>query len=157
MIRKAKKIVQELIKTHNTKDPEILCKKLGVVLLYRDLGKIKGLFRKENGTNFIVINEKYSKFLQKLILLHEIGHMVLKHKRIREEQIMSIKDFTNFKNRQEREANAFVIEFLCTNLQDVLKDICNFQDRKIFKKLLAFRRREIDKKSIRKLMGENKL
>ena len=34
--------IKNLIKKYNTSDPAILCKKLGIIVLYDDLGYLKG-------------------------------------------------------------------------------------------------------------------
>lgn len=71
--------VKNLVKKYKTRNPYKICKKMGINLSFEDLGKIKGYSRHFSGLDFIVINKDLSEFLKYIVLLHELGHIVLKH------------------------------------------------------------------------------
>lgn len=71
--------VKNLVKKYKTRNPYKICKKMGINLSFEDLGKIKGYSRHFLGLDFIVINKDLSDFLKCVVLLHELGHIVLKH------------------------------------------------------------------------------
>lgn len=72
-----KKLVDELIKKHDTRDPEIIASNLGIQVLYEELGKINGYFNIILDVPFIHINQSLSKEKQLFTLAHELGHAIL--------------------------------------------------------------------------------
>lgn len=127
--------VKNLIKKHGTKNPFEICKKLGIRVIYFDLGEIKGYHTKALRVNFIFINSRMSHFLQFLALLHELGHVVLKHS---SKNISFMKDHIfNFSNSLENEANLFMIEFL-SFLEELDFDITD-EERKILNKAMQLK------------------
>jgi len=72
-----KELVDQLIKEHETRDPEIIAKNLGIQVLYEELGKINGYFNIVLDIPFIHINQNLSKERQLFILAHELGHALL--------------------------------------------------------------------------------
>lgn len=71
--------VKNLIKKYGTANPYKICEKMGIIINFENLGKIKGYSRHFLGFDFIVINKNLSEFLKSAVLIHELGHIVLKH------------------------------------------------------------------------------
>ena len=62
------------------------------------------------GVSLIIINNNLSELMTVIVLLHELGHAILKHPT---KDISFMKDnFFGFSNRLENEANLFLAEFL---------------------------------------------
>lgn len=72
-----KELVDQLIKVHETRDPEVIAKNLGIHILYEELGKINGFFNIVLGIPFIHINQNLSEEKQAFTLAHELGHAIL--------------------------------------------------------------------------------
>lgn len=72
-----KKIVDELIKKHESRDPEVIAKNLGIQVLYEELGKINGYFNIILGVPFIHINQNLSSEKRTFVLAHELAHAIL--------------------------------------------------------------------------------
>ena len=102
--------VKNLIEKYRTKNPFEICKKAGIEILYQDLGEIKGFHVRNVGVSLIIINSKLSELMMIIVLLHELGHAVLKHPT---KDISFMKDnFFGYSNQLENEANLFLSEFL---------------------------------------------
>lgn len=115
--------VKKLVKKWGTKNPYKLCKYLKIEILYMDLGKIKGIYKKTLTNKFIVINENLSEFCQMIVLAHELGHALLHHSK----EIQTLKDydlFPKYNNQIEIEANTFAAELLSDeNIDDYEYDL----------------------------------
>lgn len=115
--------VKNLVKKWGTKNPYKLCKYLKIEILYMDLGKIKGIYKKTLTNKFIVINENLSEFCQMIVLAHELGHALLHHSK----EIKTLKDydlFPKYNNQIEIEANTFAAELLSDeNIDDYEYDL----------------------------------
>lgn len=77
MKRDIPRIVRRLMKKHGTRNPFKLCEQLGIVIILKDLGKLKGLFKKILGKKVIFLNENLDEFSMYVVLAHELGHAVL--------------------------------------------------------------------------------
>ena len=102
--------VRNLIEKYRTKNPFKICERAGIEILYQDLGEIKGFHVRNVGVSLIIINSRLSELMMIIVLLHELGHAILKHPT---KDISFMKDnFFGFSNRLENEANLFLAEFL---------------------------------------------
>lgn len=101
--------VKNLIKKHGTSDPSTLCRKLGIIVLYDDLGYLKGYYKHPRGRKIIVINSLLSKFAQVIVLAHELGHAVL-HSNSTAAYLHNNVRFQD--SIMENEANKFAAELL---------------------------------------------
>ena len=112
--------VKNLIEKYRTKNPFEICKRAGIEILYQDLGEIKGFHVRNVGVSLIIINSKLSELMMIIVLLHELGHAVLKHPT---KDISFMKDnFFGYSNQLENEANLFLAEFLFNYVP--LEDYC---------------------------------
>jgi len=70
-------IVLRLMKKYNTNDPFKLAKKLNIVIVYHELGKVYGYYRSYKRTKIIHINNNLSIEEQIVVCAHELGHAIL--------------------------------------------------------------------------------
>ena len=131
--------IKNLIKKYNTSDPAILCKKLGIIVLYNDLGDLKGYYKHPRGRKIIVINSLLSKFAQVIVLAHELGHAVL-HSNSTAAYLHNNVRFHD--SIMENEANKFAAELLA-NYEDhtdyYYENMTEYEhDRKLLEKLKSY-------------------
>ena len=117
--------VRETVKKYDETDPVRLAKAMNIYLRFDHLGTapgcIKGFFAIISRIKHITINYDLPEELQKVILAHEIGHVVL-HKK--EAQMSAFHELELFDNvdQKEYEANIFASELLLSN-EDVMDAI----------------------------------
>ena len=66
--------VRNLKRKYGTNNPFKLCEYLGILVIYSDLGDIKGYSIKRLRKKLICINEKLSDFAKMLVCAHELAH-----------------------------------------------------------------------------------
>ena len=109
--------VEKLKKRYHEDDPFLLCKAMGIKLIFQSLGTapdaVKGFILKSKRIIVITINCDLPLVIQKIIVAHELGHAVL-HKN---SGILAFHEATLFDNssRYEKEANLFAAEFLLSD------------------------------------------
>ena len=109
--------VEKLKKRYHEDDPFLLCKAMGIKLIFQSLGTapdaIKGFILKSKRIITITINCDLPLVIQKIIVAHELGHAVL-HKN---SGILAFHEATLFDNssQYEKEANLFAAEFLLSD------------------------------------------
>ncbi|CAM3116168.1 ImmA/IrrE family metallo-endopeptidase [Streptobacillus felis] len=128
-----KDIVNEMVETYRTNDPYIIAKKANIEVLYRDLGNIKGFFKKIGDRKFIAINEELSEFMEKMVLSHELGHAFLHG----DDAIEFKENFINASSYLEKEANTFAAYLLFgyINGEEDVYYINDMEEEKIFRYL----------------------
>ena len=114
--------VVKTIKRHGAHDPFRLAEAMGIVILYENFGcdenAIKGFATEMNRIKMITLNADLLEIIQRIILAHEIGHIVLHRRRgIREFHEFSLFDESSL---FEKEANLFAAEYLLSD-EDVLE------------------------------------
>ena len=109
---------------------------MGIDVKFSYLGKTKGYSRRYLGFSFIVINEELSDFLKYLVLIHELGHITLKH---------CNKDLLLMKNYY-----LFLAEFLL-NYTDFEDFYITEEEKKILMKLAELKGRFAKKNKLLKL------
>ncbi len=117
--------VKNLIEKYNTRNPYKLCEKLKIDIKFRDLGKIRGYFKKVLRNKYIVINEKLDEYSQKVVLCHELGHAVLHSSK---EVLLMKESFYRYTADLENEANEFAAQLLLRQyevISDELIESCD--------------------------------
>ncbi|ABO51520.1 protein of unknown function DUF955 [Desulforamulus reducens MI-1] len=115
--------VRKIKRKYSEADPVKLCQKMKISLLYQPMGLFegacKGFYLQQSRKQAIVINSDLDELLQRIILIHEIGHAVL-HRKV--PGIKSFHDFTLFDETSfyEYEANIFAADFILAD-KDVLR------------------------------------
>lgn len=109
--KKIIKKVNKLVKTYGTRNPFILAKELGIIVLEREYSpKTKGFYIKTLRNKFIFINSLLDDYSKQIVAAHELGHAVLHSEKF------YFKEYTLFpKGRYECEANKFVAELIITD------------------------------------------
>nr|WP_244951909.1 ImmA/IrrE family metallo-endopeptidase [Streptobacillus felis] len=122
-----------MVETYRTNDPYIIAKKANIEVLYRDLGNIKGFFKKIGDRKFIAINEELSEFMEKMVLSHELGHAFLHG----DDAIEFKENFINASSYLEKEANTFAAYLLFgyINGEEDVYYINDMEEEKIFRYL----------------------
>ncbi len=106
--------VERIKSRYHEDDPTMLCKSMGIQLIYRSLGRspdsIKGFMLKIKRITAITVNSDLPPVLQRTIIAHELGHAVL-HK---DSGIFTFHEVSLFdeSSKLEQEANLFAAEYL---------------------------------------------
>ena len=104
-----KQTVKQLVKKHGTNDPVEIANQKNILLLYEDFKSILGYFNASRRIAMIHVNRNISDVLQRFVIAHELGHLLLHPKVnvpfLRSNTLCSI-------DRIEREANEFAAELL---------------------------------------------
>ena len=104
-----KNLVKRLIHKYKTNDPDTLCKQLNIIVIYKDLGKIRGIYQYDTRNQLIHVNNILDYHIQRQVLAHELGHAIL-HRKI---NTVFLDSFTYLStDRIEIEANTFAAELL---------------------------------------------
>jgi len=138
--------VRNLVRKYRTRNPYEICEKMGIDVKYNYLGKTKGYSRRYLGFGFIVINEELSDFFKYLVLIHELGHITLKH--CNKELSLMKNYYFFFSNKLENEANLFLAEFLF-NYTDFEDFYITEEEKKILMKLSELKSRFANKQKLR--------
>ena len=69
--------VLNLIAKYRTRNPFKLANLLGITVIFRDLGEVRGLFKKVLKRRYIFINSNLSEFNRRIVCCHELGHAIL--------------------------------------------------------------------------------
>ncbi|QPC47144.1 ImmA/IrrE family metallo-endopeptidase [Mangrovibacillus cuniculi] len=101
--------VQSLIKKHDTNNPLLMAKSLGIQVVFEPLGKTLGYYSKHFRIKVIHINEQLDQEQQSFVCAHELGHAVCHP----DSNTPFMKKNTLFStDRIEQEANAFALSLL---------------------------------------------
>lgn len=110
-----KKKVDNLIKKYETSNPFLLCKYLKITILFLELGKTKGYFKKTLRKKFIIINSELSEFERKIVCAHELAHAILHSSN--DMKFMLDNDVICKRNVLEVQANEFVKFLLIEDME----------------------------------------
>ena len=105
--------VLNLIAKYRTRNPFKLANSLGITVIFRDLGEVRGLFKKVLKRRYIFINSNLSEFDQRIVCYHELGHAILHSS----SEYQFLIDNTRIlrKSRLEDEANLFASYLLISD------------------------------------------
>jgi len=124
------RLVHDLTKKHDTRCPYKLCAALGIKIRYKDLGTdVKAYYYYQSRIRNIVLNNKISEIVQRILVAHELGHDRL------HQDIAMLKGFQEIElfDRAlptEYEANLFAAELLIDD--DELLDLLNDENISFF-------------------------
>ena len=108
--------VRNLVRKFGTRNPLKICQYLGIIVLFQDLGKVKGYYEKIKGKKVIGININLDPFSRMIVLAHELGHAILHCSG----EVQFSKEYTLFPKTSfyEKEANKFAAELLVDENDD---------------------------------------
>ena len=122
--------VERVIKKYGTRDPYDLLDAIGAVTVISDRYKrdgLKGYSTIINRTMYAVINGKLREDDMRIVAGHEASHLIIHKAVILASPASMMKDFNIYDNsgRHEREANAFLADFLVSDkyVLDVISDL----------------------------------
>lgn len=111
--------LDKLIKTHESRNPIIIAKALGIIILYEDLGTTNGFYNTAFRYRFIHVNQNLSENEQIYTIAHELGHAIL-HPHL---NTQFLKDCTHFLvSKYEKEANQFALNLLISD-EELMKNM----------------------------------
>ena len=102
----ANRVVQEC----GTRDPRLIIKRLGIELIPCDFKEQKGAYKVILRRRFIFINKNLSPLMDRIVLLHELGHDALHSFEAAHRSFHEFNLFDMQNNRMEYEANLFAAE-----------------------------------------------
>ena len=108
----------QLIEKYKTRNPFEIAEALDIQVLFRNLGRLKGFYKRDGHNRFIVINDQIHENLQRIVCAHELGHDQL-HRHLSSSQTLQEFMIYDMKSKPEYEANLFAAEILLSN-KDVL-------------------------------------
>ena len=120
---------QDLVTTHETRDPFRLAETLGFYVRFINAKKQKGFCTNILNNYFIFINENLSPQMQRMTCAHELGHILLHRDRLRRakdgpfQRIVEMELF-DITSSTEYEANLFAANLLIDEraLTEMLRD-----------------------------------
>lgn len=102
-------IVERTVKKYKTRSPYELADLMGISISRCELGTIRGYYSKKFRIKQIVLNCNLSENDERFVLAHELGHAIM-HENLNTPFLTEKTLFS--KNKYEREANIFAVEFL---------------------------------------------
>ena len=130
-------IVENLVKTHETRNPFKLCRELDIILLFVPLVRVNGFYQRYEGQDIIYINESLSDEEKTLVCAHELGHAILHN----DMNTISLTTHICVDSKYELEANAFAIQLLQDdlNLRNELPLVDWYPDNNALKRRIVFK------------------
>ena len=105
------KIVDNLIKQHETRDPYRIAKDLNIYILYRNFTQQRGAYKVILKNRFIFLQNDLPPVTEQIVLWHEIGHDILhRNEAVRAGGFKEFNIFDMRDNRMEYEANVFAAQ-----------------------------------------------
>lgn len=117
-------MAEKLTRKYETRDPYRICGQLGVSIRFKDLGTdIKAYYFFQSRIRNIVINNRVSEVVQKILVAHELGHERLHREMAMLKGFQEVELF-DMANPAEYEANLFAAELLIDDkeLLELLND-----------------------------------
>ena len=102
---------RKLVRSCETTDPFRIARDIGVEVHYDDLGKLKGMYAFIKRNRFIVINNRLSERVKRIVCAHELGHDQF-HRELAKDKWLQEFMIYNMNLRTEYEANIFASEIL---------------------------------------------
>jgi len=105
---------QSLVLHYGTRDPFSICDALGVLVRFKDLGKVKGIYTFYKRNRFIIVNSALCDDEKKIICAHELGHDLL-HRNMAKNSHLYDNHLNDISLKPEFEANVFAAELLISD------------------------------------------
>lgn len=105
---------QSLVLRLKSRDPFFICDALGVLVRFKDLGNVKGIYTYYKRNRFIIVNSSLCDDEKKIICAHELGHDML-HRNMAKNAHLYDSHLNDFSLKPEFEANVFAAELLISD------------------------------------------
>lgn len=109
-----KRRAEKIREAYGTENPFIIAEGLGIVVLFRNLGSLKGFYTIEKRIPYIVINSSLDEYTAKVVCAHELGHDRL-HKRLARNGMLNEYELYLVNTKTELEANTFAAHLLISD------------------------------------------
>lgn len=73
-VRRSYEIAEKIIKKAGSRNPDIICRSLGIELYECDLGNLKGMYSSADRHRTIYLNKRLTGYLRSSVFAHEIAH-----------------------------------------------------------------------------------
>ena len=103
--------VNKFIKQYKTSNPFEICEKIGIEVVFADIGKLKGMYTCIKRNRFIVINENLNTYMKIMVCAHELAHDQL-HRKLSVASWLKDINIYDASTKYEYEANLFAAELL---------------------------------------------
>ena len=117
---------QSLVLRFNTRDPFFICDALGVLVRFKELGNVKGIYTFYKRNRFVIINSSLCDDEKRIVCAHELGHDLLHRDISKNSHLYDIR-LNDLSLKPEFEANVFASELLLSD-QSVISNIEIFPD-----------------------------
>lgn len=120
-LKKTEHYVRQIIEKYRSADPDVLCEKMGIIVLEQELPRsVNGFTVRMNDIPFIVLNRELGYYEKRFTKAHELGHIVI-HKGINSLNLSCNTGFcvTKF----EREADSFAAWLLLSSEMSELESL----------------------------------
>jgi len=107
-----KKKAAQLVRIHETNDPQQLCHKMGITIYYRPFDTLLGMYAVIKRKRCIFVKDDLDEHQERLVIAHEIGHDQLHKALLREQKIWQEFTLLDITTQAEREANLFAAHLL---------------------------------------------
>ena len=104
------KAANRVVRECGTRDPHLIVKRLGIELITCDFNEQKGAYKVILRRRFIFLNKNLSPLMERIVLLHELGHDALHRYEATHDSFHEFNLFDMQNNRMEYEANMFAAE-----------------------------------------------
>ena len=104
------KAADRTVRECGTRDPSLIIKRMGIELMPCDFNEQKGAYKVILRHRFIFISKNLSPLMERIVLLHELGHDALHRFEAAHNTFHEFNLFDMQNNRLEYEANMFAAE-----------------------------------------------
>ena len=106
-------LAEKTVRKYRTRDPFKLAKLLGIEIIIKELGMVKGFYKVIYDIPFVFLSASLDRKMARIVLAHELGHHLLH----REFAAFGFEETSVFSpaSRREYEANLFAAEFLVSD------------------------------------------
>lgn len=116
-------LANDLVEKYKIRDPFEIAERLGINVVFYDLGSLNGLYNLCLGNRFIAVNKKLSDPMQCVVVAHELGHDRL-HRELAKKGAINEFSLYDMTSKPEREANIFAANIILGDDEvfDIAKD-----------------------------------
>lgn len=103
-----------LMKRFGTNDPFEICPALGIMVRFKDLGGVKGMYTSYKRNRFILISSSLLSSEARIVCAHELAHDIF-HRKLASNAQLYDTHLNDFSLKPEFEANVFAAELLISD------------------------------------------
>lgn len=112
------RLVRRIVRQYRTNDPFAICTQRDIDIKYVALGSLSGAYTENYRSKVILINSELSEEQQHVTCIHELGHILLRHK---QNKLFLSKCTLYRQSKPELEADIFTALMLTAGFDEELK------------------------------------